>query len=150
MKNRIIAALLAVITVVSMMIVPLSVSASEIQTLAIDNDTRAAQKQEKLDTMSYVTTSEDGTLALYVDITTGEMGIKNTKTGEITLSNPADAYSSGNYERVSQVYVNYFAISSGKSTITTLYGYKDSFAFNQSVVVLKDNGLSVHYSLGEE
>ena len=150
MKNRIIAALLAVITIVSMMIVPLSASASEIQTLAVDDDTRTAQKQAKLDTMSYVTVSEDGSLALYVDINTGEMGIKNTVTGEITLSNPADAYSSGNYERASQVYINYFAISSGKSSISTLYGYKDSFAYGQSVVVLKDNGVSVHYSLGEE
>ena len=149
MKNRIIAVLLAVLMALPLMIVPLTVSADAVSPI---NEEVAAtiSKEEKLASMSYVTTSEDGKLALYVDASTGEMGIKNTVTGEITLSNPADALENGDATRLSQVYINFFAISSGKGSIRTFYSYADCFKLGQANVVLTEDGVDVHYSLGEE
>lgn len=160
MKNRILAALLAVL-LVGALFVPMAVSASTVDHMS---DT-FKNAEEKLATMTYVMTSDDpdkegegdGILQLYVDNKSGELAIKNKVTGEITLSNPyniTDVFPTTNIAdkgyRLSQVYVNYFKITSGKDAMATLYSYNDCFVYNQGLISKTDEGIRVDYSLGEE
>ncbi|MBQ8546075.1 MAG: hypothetical protein IJ437_03960 [Clostridia bacterium] len=160
MKNRILAALLAVL-LVGALLVPMAVGASTVDHMS---DT-FANAEEKLATMTYIMTSDDpdkegegdGILQLYVDNKSGEMAIKNKVTGEITLSNPynvSDVFPATNTAdkgyRLSQVYVNYFKITSGKDAMSTLYSYNDCFAYNQGKISKTSEGIRVDYSIGEE
>ena len=156
MKKRIIAAVLAVL-MVSTLLIPMAVGAASINMDAVFKNETA-----KLNTMTYVMTSDDpdksgkgdGILELYANFESGEIAIKNKVTGEITLSNPCNATEFGSIAdkgmRLSQVVVNYFKLNQGKNAMTSLYSYKDGFAYNQGKVTKTDNGLDVYYSIGEE
>ena len=159
MKKRIIAVILAALTAFSVLAFPLSASAE-----STEQETGGIQsKTEKLASMDYVATSDDpskegkgdGSLELYVDYNSGEMAIRNKVTGEITLSNHYNvsdkfANASDRGIRLSQLYINYFAVSSGKDSMKTLYSYNDCFAYNQGVITPTENGIKVDYSMGEE
>ena len=162
MKIRIISAVLAV-SMIFAMLIPVAVGAESIN---VDHMVDTFESQEaKLETMTYIMTSDDeskegkgdGILQLYADKKSGEFAIRNKITGDIMLSNPynvTDVYDKLNTadkgQRLSQVYINYFKITSGKDSITTLYSYNDCFNLGQGSVNKTDEGLRVFYSLGEE
>ena len=159
MKKRIIAVILAALTALSVLVLPLSASAASVDHM---NDVFTS-KEERLASMDFVVTSDDpnkegtgdGSLELYVDYVSGEFAIRNKVTGEITLSNPHTVSSSFTNAsdkgiRLSQLYINFFTISSGKDSMHTLYSYNDCFAYNQGSITAIENGIKVDYSLGEE
>ncbi len=159
MKKRIIAVILAALTALSVLVLPLSASAASVDHL---NDVFTS-KEERLASMDFVLTSDDeskegasdGIYELYVDYVSGEFAIRNKVTGEITLSNPYDVSTSFTNTsdkgiRLSQLYINYFAIASGKNSMKTFYSYNDCFAHGQGNIVATENGIKVDYSLGEE
>lgn len=159
MKNRIIAVILAALTALSVLVLPLSAGAASVDHL---NDVFTS-KEERLASMDFVVTSDDpnkegtgdGMLELYVDYVSGEFAIRNKITGKITLSNPynvSTSFTNTNDKgvRLSQLYINFFAISSGKNSMKTLYSYNDCFAHGQGGIVATENGIKVDYSLGEE
>ncbi len=160
MNKRIIAAILAVVTIMSLFVFPITISASDVNHMK----DKFKSEQQKLDTMSYVMTSDDpdkdgdgdGVLELYVDTASGEMAIRNKLTGEITLTNPynvTDTFLDTNTIdkgiRLSQVYINYFSKSSGLSSMKTMYSYNDSFVYDQVTVEKTSTGLHVYYIFGE-
>ena len=159
MKKRIIAVILAALTALSVLVLPLSASAASVDHM---NDAFIS-KEERLASMDFVVTSDDpnkegtgdGILELYADFVSGEMAIRNKVTGEITLSNPYDVSTSFTNTldkgiRLSQLYINFFTISSGKDSMGTLYSYNDCFAHGQGSITAIENGIKVDYSLGEE
>ena len=124
MKKKIIAVVLAALTALSVLVLPMSVGAASVDHM---ND-EFTSKEERLASMDLVFTSDDeakdgegdGMYDLYVDYGSGEFAIRNKKTGEITLSNPYNVSTSFTNAsdkgvRLSQLYINYFAISSGKT-----------------------------------
>ena len=121
MKKRIIAVILAVLTAISVLVMPLSVGAASVDHL---NDAFAS-KEERLASMDFVVTSDDsskdgagdGMLELYVDYVSGEFAIRNKITGEITLSNP---------HNVSTVFSNITRIFSRHSRLSERYSYSIS------------------------
>ncbi|MBO5338517.1 MAG: hypothetical protein J6A96_02320 [Clostridia bacterium] len=160
MNKRIISAILAVITIMSLFVFPITVGASDVNFMK----DKFTSKEEKLATMSYIMTSDDpdndgkgdGVLELYVDSASGEMAIRNKLTGEIILSNPYninDVFSQTNTTdkgiHLSQVYINYFKKSAGVSTISSMYSYNDCFVYDQATVEKTENGIRVYYILGE-
>ncbi len=159
MKKKIIAVILAALTALSVFVLPLSAGAASVDHL---ND-EFTSKEEKLASMDFVVTSDDpnkegtgdGMLDFYVDYVSGEFAIRNNITGEITLSNPYNvstefSNTADKGVRLSQLYINYFAISSGKNSMKSLYSYTDCFAYGQGNIVATENGIKVDYSLGEE
>ncbi|MBQ4108258.1 MAG: hypothetical protein IJC80_02525 [Clostridia bacterium] len=159
MKKRIIAVILAALTALSVLVLPLSASAASVDHM---NDVFTSE-EERLASMDFVVTSDDpnkdgtgdGIYELYADFVSGEMAIRNKVTGEITLSNPysvSDSFTNASDKgiRLSQLYINYFTIASGKNSMSTFYSYKDCFAYNQGSITATENGLKVDYSLGEE
>ena len=160
MKKKIIAVILAAITALSVLALPMSVAAAGVDNLKDE----FASKVDRLAKMTYIMTSDDpekegtgdGMLELYFDNGSGEMAIRNKITGEITLSNPYNTttlFSKNDAEKkihLSQLYVNYFKITSGKDSMSTLYSYTDCYAFNQADIKKTQTGLTIDYSIGEE
>lgn len=96
-------------------------------------------------------TSPNGTFELYVHEKTGAMGIVNTKTGEIILSNPVDyclpsteVRDSTVIER-SQLVINYTVIKEQSGANAT--SYKDCIAKNLHTITKIANGIKVDYKL---
>lgn len=95
-------------------------------------------------------TSPNGTFELYYHKTTGAMGIVNTVTGEISLSNPAEycvpatgtVLESSLVER-SQLVIKYTEIK--QQTEGTMTSYKDCAKSDSKVVTPIDNGIKVDY-----
>ncbi len=160
MKKRIIAAVLAVL-MISTLLLPLSVGAASVNHMSAT----FGNERAKLATMTYVMTSDDpekagkgdGILELYADYDSGEIAVKNTVTGEITLSNPyniTSIFQSTNTtdkgKFLSQAYIKYFKLSEGSNAMKTWYSYNECFAYKQGSVVPTENGLTVNYSIGEE
>ena len=87
MKKRIISAILAVIMVFSF--------AGVFSVGAAGTDVKFANEEEKLASMTLAATSDNGAIQLYYAAETGEIAIKNTKTGDIFLSNPYDVNQKG-------------------------------------------------------
>lgn len=170
MKKKIIAVVLTVLTMLSLLALP--ISAATINSNYPANTTgsfiKYENEQQMLEDMTYVMTSENGMYKLYIDdvakkpsdkyttaAPTYTMAILNTVTGRITLSNPYNAPQlfATNADigiRTSQIYVNYFQITSGKGSLGTLYSYNDCFAYDQGAVYKTSTGLRVDYSIGEE
>lgn len=150
MKKRILAAILAVVMVLPMTFVTFANTTKKINYVATDWGT----KEQRVEAMGDpVATSPDGNMLMYVDTGSGEMAIKNVKTGEILLSNPQNINSSELLKRekpyaLSQLDLNYTIISTGEAK--TLHSYSDCFAVNQASVKVVENGIEVYYMLGEQ
>ncbi len=145
MKKKIFAVLLAVL-----MLLPVFSGL----TFAKDYTTEAFENPEaKLENMIVAAVSEDGNLMLYFDEFSGELAVKNVKTGEIMLSNPYNVTeklkdTKLREQYLSQIYLNYKKI--GSSLTSTYYSYTDCVNYNQMKIVghLK-NGIIVEYTLGD-
>lgn len=152
MKKRILAAILAVLMVLPMAIVTFASAdnARKINYVTTDWGT----KEQRVEAMGDpVASSPDGNMLMYVDYGSGEMAIKNVKTGEILLSNPQNINSSDLLKRekpyaLSQLDLNYTIISTGEGK--TLHSYSDCFAVNQAQIKVVENGIEVYYILGEQ
>ncbi len=146
MKNRILAAFLAVLMIVPMMIGVVSADANHLKDV-FENE------EAKLATMKLASTSENGEIELYYDEVSCEIGVKNKVTGQIILSNPYDVASmsvtndvKGQY--LSQVFLNYVTI--GVAGEKTYYSYNDCITYeNQLKITPTENGISVQYTLGD-
>ena len=94
-----------------------------------------------------------GDYAMYVEESTGEVAFKNTKTGQIILSNPYDVYkiSSDNVkaEILSQVVVSFRDITNNNQS-RTMYSYSESAQRGQITVRNIMNGIRVEYVLGKQ
>ena len=165
MKNRIISALLAVVTILSLFVMPITVSASDVSTKSGVNEYEEALKNMTLMQTSNDLTKEgedDGALELWMNQETGEMAIKNKLTGEITFSNPINVDEVFTTEldvgtHKSQIYVNFFDVTIGPSSMSSMYSYNDCFlpskgavdAQKQYKIIETENGIRVEYVLGE-
>jgi len=109
--------------------------------------------EEKLATMSVAYSKGD--LDLYYQAETGEVAVKNRKTGQILLSNPFDV---GNSEVttasvsvkekvLSQILVEYSNITTGNTY--NLSSYKDAATRGQIVMKNIRGGIRVEYTIGE-
>lgn len=175
MKKRIIAALLAVITIAALFVFPITISAQEIE----EANQNVQNEYEKYlsENMVLVFTSDDpeiegtgdGVLELWLEEITGIMAIRNKITGEIVFTNPINAremhgdtkklnyYTADHGKRISQLSVNFFQISSGISAISTMYSFNDCLGVDiesenrikQYKYIITEDGLRVEYSLGE-
>ncbi|MBQ7761053.1 MAG: hypothetical protein IJ400_03250 [Clostridia bacterium] len=127
MKNRIIALILAVLMLVPMFV--MNIGAEEVAQAADFSNEEARLADEN---MNVCAVSENGLYELWYDNTTGELAVKNTKTGEIALSNHYDAQALERQnkdgtpirttsERLSQVYLNYTDIKSNATTQLNSY-----------------------------
>ncbi|MBO5261879.1 MAG: hypothetical protein J6B45_02420 [Clostridia bacterium] len=150
MKKRILALVLA-----ALMIVPMALTLFAAE--PAQNYSKISWKNEiaKLATMELMGTSPDGNMLLYVDKTSGEMGIKNVATGKIVLSNPYDIGSSGLLNRekpyaLSQIDLNFTTISSGEAK--TFHSYSDCFMSGQAKITKLENGngIRVDYIIGNQ
>ncbi len=147
MKNRILAALFAVLMLIPMMVG--TVSAKKVDHL---KDT-FVNEQAKLDTMELMATSENGKFKLYCDTVSGELAVENTQNGEITLSNPYDITQNGMSEDIlgqylSQVFLNFVTIDTGASS--TFYSYKDCVKYEGQLKAQRTlDGVLIEYTLGD-
>ena len=121
--------------------------------------TKYANDNEKLHTMTMYIQSED--FELWGLKTTGEVAIKNRKTGQIMFSNPRDTslYSKKEAEdredepeefkqMASQLYVDFTVIAEGNNSTTKLYSYSDAAMNNQITMSVIKNGVAVEYVIG--
>lgn len=151
MKKRILAAILAVL-----MMLPMALGIFAAGEAAEKIDYVKAtwkDKADRLSAMEQIAASPDGNMLLYVDRGSGEMGIKNVRTGDIILSNPYDISTSTLLTRekpyaLSQIELGYSYISTGESK--TMHSYSDCFVANQAKIELlpDGNGIKVYYMLG--
>ncbi len=152
MKNRILAAILALLMLIPMV---LPVFAEEEKKIDYVN-ANWKSKEERLEAMkdtAMAVTSPDGNMILYVDKNSGEMIIQNQKTGDIVLSNPYDIGQSGLLKRekpyaLSQLDLTYTTITTG--TAKTMHSYSDCFRVGQATIQELAHGIKVNYVLGEQ
>lgn len=120
--------------------------------LYLAQDNAFTSKEEKLATMSQRVTV--GNYTLYVDATTGEVAVKNQKTGQILMTNPYDLASLSDDSKVTkeslmnQLVVSYCNIKDNNKL--TFGSFKDSAVRQQITVKNIKNGLRVEYTLGRE
>ncbi len=106
---------------------------------------------EKLATMKM--RFEKGDYQLWVNEYTGEVAVKNTKTGELLMSNPYDvglskAADSVKAELLSQIIIGY---TGNELTGTNVFtSYTDAALNNQIKVKSIKNGMRVEYTIGRE
>ena len=149
MKNRILAAFLAVI----MMLGSLGVVVAGATDVNYYED-KFASEAEKLATMGNAyATSENKLYELYFDEKSGELAVKNTKTGEILLSNPYSINDNklnpnDKGKLLSQIFIYFTTITTGQ--ISTLFSYNDCFMNGQQTITKLENGVKVEYVLGEK
>ena len=155
MKKRILAILLAML-----MVLPMTL------TLFAEEDGAASSggkyyyqrtwesDAKKLSTMEFKAKSPNGNMLLYMDEASGEMAIKNVKTGKIIFTNPYDIADSDLLDRekpyaLSQLDLNYTIISSGE--VRTFHSYNDCFAYGSGnrKISLIENGVKVDYIFGD-
>ena len=110
---------------------------------------------------------EKGDLQLYIDAFSGEVAIKNKKTGETLFTNPYDATSKkNNHTLLSQIEISYTALKTSGMKNGTYNSFKDAALASQfandtdvakadagsvpSQIVVKyiPDGLRVEYSIG--
>ena len=94
-----------------------------------------------------------GDYDMYVEESTGEVAVRNSKTGQIILSNPYDVYkvSSDNVkaELLSQVVVSFKDITNDNQ-LRTMYSYTDSAQRGQITIKNVKNGIRAEYVLGKQ
>ncbi len=106
---------------------------------------------EKLATMTM--RFEKGDYQLWINEFTGEVAVKNTKTGELLMSNPYDvglskAADSVKAELLSQIIIGY---TGNELTGTNVFtSYTDAALNNQIKVKSIKNGMRVEYTIGRE
>ena len=164
--NRIIAALLSVLMLISAFTVVMS--AEEAATTEIEYEyntsnanatidyfkTAFATKEEKLETMDlrFEQPEADG-FQLYVDAYSGEVAVRNKATGEVLFTNPytigsSTATESIKREIMSQLSVTFVDIVNNNKQ--TYYSYEWSAERGQILVRNIKNGLRVEYTIGRE
>lgn len=147
MKKRIIAAILAVIMTFGFAGV-FSASAADDK-----SEAKYANDEEKLASLTLAVTSENGVIQFYYGPETGEIAVKNTKTGDILFSNPYTVdekniiNSADKYKYLSQLTIDFKYIVKGLGGAYS--SYKDATLCDQMEITVKDNGISVRYLLGE-
>ncbi len=108
-------------------------------------------REEKLATMTLKLTRGD--LELYCDKKTGEVAVKNTKTGQILLSNPYDAATASSdsvkAELLSQIVISFKDLANS-GTSRTMYSFTESAQRGQIDVKNIKNGIRLEYTLGKE
>lgn len=147
MKKKIIAVILTVLMMLTF-----------VGTITVNAATDYASKdfeseEAKLENMKLAKTSPNGDLQLFYDENSGEIALKNAKTGDVLLSNPYNVskFNVSNLEKynyLSQLIITYKVIST--EIEHTYYSYKDASLCDQMTVTVTENGISVHYILGEE
>ena len=169
MKRKILI-LLATVLIMSAMSALLGVNAADekYDVEAIQKsylETSYASPAEKLMTMDEQMTSPSGEYTLYIEKVTGEMAIKNNKTGQILFSNPYDVASKTipstgsnitdelKKELLSQITLNYTTISTGASANMTSFQeaamrINEETGANQIVIKKISGGVRVEYTLG--
>lgn len=114
--------------------------------------TEYQSSEEKLANMSLRLTRGD--LELYVAEATGEVAVKNIKTGQILLSNPYDVYKVSSddvkAQLLSQVVVHYKMITQNGQTGRPMNSYADSAQRGQIKIRNVKNGMRVEYVLGKQ
>lgn len=150
MTKRIFAVLLTVLMLLPIIGV-FSVGAETLNAASATRDFTAEQEVISQMGKAYAK-SPNGIFELYVHEKTGAMGILNTKTGEIMLSNPLaycvpseDVVSDSTWIERSQLTIDYTTIKEQKSMKAT--SYNDCFAKNRQVITKVDNGIKVDYLL---
>lgn len=111
-----------------------------------------ASKEEKFDSMNVMASRYD--YELRVEPLTGEVAIKNTKTGDILTTNPYDV---GNFKAddsikkklLSQVAVNFESVD-GTIKAKDLYSFEYAAELNQIKVKPIKNGARVEYVIGKQ
>ena len=151
MKNRIISIILAIMFVASVF----TAIACAAKPPALDkyHSTSIASEQEKFDQMTKYL--ENDYMELRVHPHSGEIGLYNKKTGEITLSNPYDVSkigsADGQKKYLSTVILKWKDLT--YSAETTYYSYLDSCAHSQFVVKdddKTDNKIVLFYEFGRK
>ncbi len=109
-------------------------------------------RQEKLDTMMEVKTVGD--ITLYYEAFTGEVAIKNNKTGDVMFTNPYDisddfteASESTKEMLLSQIILTYKSTTSDE--IETFYSFEEAAMRHQITMKEIKNGIRVEYQIGE-
>ncbi len=157
-KIRLISAVLAILLAVSAVSLP--VFAADPVDIATYPTTEYDSMYEKLSTMTLMYESKEYGYQMYVDKQSGEFALKNTKTGELTFSNPYDiatgTESSASskddddpirHALLSQIILEY---SDNMTNVTnTMLSYKHAaLAGGQIQYKVIENGLRVEYALG--
>ncbi|MBQ4121792.1 MAG: hypothetical protein IJD35_07250 [Clostridia bacterium] len=120
--------------------------------LYLASDNVFASKEEKLAAMDERVTVGDYTL--FVDTTTGEVAVKNKKTGQILMTNPYDVAKLDDSsvvtkrELMNQLQVTFCNVKDNQET--TFGSFTDSAVRQQITVKNIKNGLRVEYTLGRE
>ncbi len=157
-KIRIISAVLAVILAISAVSLPVF-AADEIDISSYPT-TEYESMYEKLEYMTLMYESDEYGYEMYVDKQSGEFAIKNTKTGELTFSNPYDigtatessASSQENNDPIRQALLSQIILEYGDNltgaTSTMLSYTHAALAGGQIQYQTLENGLRVEYALG--
>ncbi len=157
-KIRIISAVLAILLAFSAVSLP--VFAADIADISAYPTTEYESMADKLTTMTLEYESKEYGYQMYVDRQSGEFAIKNTKTGELTFSNPYDiatdtessASSQDNNDPIrqallSQVILEYENKLTG-ATATMLSYTHAALAGSQIQIEKIEGGIRVEYALG--
>lgn len=113
-------------------------------------------EEDKLKTMDYRYGNK--TFQLYVDAYSGEVAVKNRRTGEILFSNPYnvglstadDSNGSTKSELLSQIIVHFYENKEGEENLKTYTSYMEAACREQVVVKSIKNGIRVEYSIGRD
>ena len=109
-------------------------------------------KEDKLASMTLMLTRYG--YELYYEPYTGEVGVKNTKTGDILLTNPYDIGKAGSAstenvknQLLSQIIIKY---SNTEGNELTIYSYVEAAKREQIKVKKIKNGIRVEYIMGKQ
>lgn len=117
--------------------------------LYLSADNLYDSREEKLATMQERLTLGDYTI--FVDVNTGEVGVRNNKTNQILLTNPYDVASAPDAYKstlMNQIILNYCNVKDNSQK--TLESFKNSAMYGQITVKNIRNGIRVEYTLGKE
>ncbi len=123
------------------------------KTPVLDGKGQPVLDQHGNPTYTYAPWIVNGDYELYVQEKTGEVAVKNTKTGQVIFSNPyslkANVESSSTLKPMfAQLSIKYQTIKDGKTS--TMNSYEDSAARDQLTVSYIKNGICVEYTVGRE
>jgi len=115
-----------------------------------------ATEEDKLKTMDY--RYGNASFQLYVDAYSGEVAVKDRRTGEILFTNPYnvgtstadDSNGSTKSEILSQIIVNFYKNKDGEDQMQSYTSYMEAACREQITVKNIQNGIRVEYSIGRE
>lgn len=156
MFKCLIAALLAVVFVVTASVNPAVVIAAEkddevaVQTVEAIKDYVASAKEQEAIALAFVPVLKNDKYTLFYKAETAETAVYNRANDEIIYSNPQDVpedVSGLAYHRIkSQIYLTYYV---NNSQIKFYSSYFDSVSYGQNTAEIKDNKLLVNYVFGK-